>query len=148
MIEEAVEEEIWAAVANLIATEEHLLETARMMEDTVFYAELSSFVRVLRQELTTIVMKLRGFDPELDAGRFRTGLGELWCATKHLLLVKVHLYETAQKLAKMGKREEAKKCISLSQAISNMIEDFLDRIFGGGESGQESGKIDGRGNEE
>ena len=104
--EEALEEELWYAIANVANIEEHLIETAQKIDDEEKAWEclkVADFAREIRQSLVSFILS-----PEkLSEGGERVSKGEIWCAMKHALLAWYHILESIQKLSRMGKKEQA-----------------------------------------
>ena len=140
--EEAIEEEIWEAVMNLACAEEHLLETALNLADKEENVEeiLKQLIemndlRKQRKMLVNQIIELRNSKGE-EQGSYRTGKGELWCSIKHLLIVKMHLFETVQKYMVLHEKDGDKKwlqkavqLIGFAREIHGYIKSTIEEVF-------------------
>jgi len=144
--EEAIEEEIWQAVMNACAGEEHLLETVMReldvlseIEDEAKRKELNELIakhlnemhalRQMRKMMVNKIIELRGAKVKEAGDKIRTTTGELWCLSKHFLLIKIHCFETAQKYMTLGDMEGAIFFVQIADRIHKMFLDTIDYLF-------------------
>lgn len=147
MQEEAIEEELWQAVMNLAAGEEHIMETllkviGAYQEQKVDDEELKKYLieldilRDTRKQIVKKIMEVRGISDDTIETTFRSYKGEVWCLIKHCLLTKMHLFETGQKyLTLFSKTEDEKwlqraaECFQLARRINAIFLDSVESLF-------------------
>jgi len=147
--EEAIEEEMWESVMNLACAEEHLLETViRELDDYEKNQDNSILnnilehlmkmheLRIQRKALVNEIIKLRKSTTDKEETGMRSGTGELWCCVKHMLITKMHLFETAQKYVNLANKtgdklymQKAIQVMRMAKDIQVFLLETIDEVF-------------------
>lgn len=125
MIEEAIDEEVLYAIMNMIALEEHMIESFNKT-DIIQYSEIADMQRKIRQKTLQLIKKVE----KNTGGNFRDYKAEVWCALKHALVTKMHLLETLEKLQKMKDEDRILICNDIMK-MQNKIIQFLFTVYKG-----------------
>jgi len=142
--EKANLQEVVYVLKNLINAEEHLLESAKKVEDKEDkekFSKIADAIRLVRQKMVGIFFKFKG-----TGEQWRSEAEEVWCAVKHLLSASYHLLEVAQKLSRDEKFEELYQTLDLMKETDFILDVLISEyLLGGG--AVEGHKRSTRGNE-
>lgn len=122
MEEQAYIEEWAYAVMNMVAAEEHLIESffktsnreflemadvqrsLRQIFVSTLYDEPEKTINTMKEILSresailmNLIQRFKESKNNLDEGGERTSQGEIWCTIKHLMSIKMHIIECLQK---------------------------------------------------
>jgi len=101
-VEKAIFEDATDALSNLVAIENHLLESA-MAKKSIDLLKLADETRNQRRKIQEEIFGANVASSEIQ----RSGTGEIGCGIKHALMVRITLKEVAQKYIDRGENEKA-----------------------------------------
>ena len=116
-IEQAIFEDAVDALCNLVAIENHLLESALAKKSTELL-KLADEARHQRQKVQLEIFGEADKSNEIQ----RTGKAELGCSIKHSLMARMTLKEVAQKYITKGEHEKAFKLLEWSNEMFVLLQ--------------------------